>query len=151
MENKYPFILHSHNHVCWWPGNARSQAINNHEIIHLCIFFQLFFLQWYWGNQCSNYADVGKITYQYKITTKQGHAQILCIIYGTYSCNICKISRFLLIILSIRLSWMNNIQLRMPVWITSTIYRESSPSSKIKQWFPESNIKKHLKTMHGIW
>ena len=26
------FILHSQYHGCWWPGDARSQGISNHDI-----------------------------------------------------------------------------------------------------------------------
>ena len=29
MENK---DLHSQYHGCWWPGDARSQVISNHDI-----------------------------------------------------------------------------------------------------------------------
>ena len=32
MENKDLPILHSQDHGCWWPGDARSQGINNRDI-----------------------------------------------------------------------------------------------------------------------
>ena len=37
MQNRYPFMLHSLYHGCWWPGDARSQGISSHGIAeHIC-------------------------------------------------------------------------------------------------------------------
>ena len=32
MEDRNMFILQSEYHGCWWPGNARSQAISSNNI-----------------------------------------------------------------------------------------------------------------------
>ena len=32
LEDRDPFMLQSQYHGCWWPGDARSQDINNHGI-----------------------------------------------------------------------------------------------------------------------
>ena len=30
MQDKHLLILHSQYHGCWWPGDTRSQGVNNH-------------------------------------------------------------------------------------------------------------------------
>ena len=32
LEDKHWFIPHSQYHVCWWPGNTRSQCFSGHDI-----------------------------------------------------------------------------------------------------------------------
>ena len=36
MKAKDPFILHSQNHGCWWPGHARSQGISTMVLTLFC-------------------------------------------------------------------------------------------------------------------
>ena len=37
VEDKDLLILYTQYHGCWWPGDARSQAINNHGIDLICL------------------------------------------------------------------------------------------------------------------
>ena len=32
MEDKDPFIQYNQYHICWWPGDVRSQDISNYGI-----------------------------------------------------------------------------------------------------------------------